>query len=117
MRSEQRGFLRLRLDSRVFIELVAAAADGSEPNQIVQCRTLDVSQNGLGVGIDRPLTVGSILQVGVELTGTEEPFYLAAEVRWCREAPGEESPWQAGLLVLNAHGSDVDTWRGMLSHI
>ena len=114
---EQRGFLRLRMDSRVFIELLAAEADGSEPSLIVQCRTLDVSQNGLAVGIDRQLQVGSILQIGVELPGSTAPYYLMAEVRWCREIEVGGCPYHAGLLILNANGSDVDTWRGMLSHV
>jgi hypothetical protein len=114
---EQRGFLRLRMESRVFIEVMAAEADGSEPSRVVQCHTLDVSQNGLGVGIDERLRVGSILQIGVELPGSTAPFYLTAEVRWCRETEGGDSAYLAGLLILNANGSDVDTWRGLLSHI
>jgi len=115
MVEEQRLQLRLPVASRVFIELIAPGLAPQDTGEIAECKTLDVSRSGLSVGLDRKLQVGVILQIGVDLPDAQDTLYLAGEVRWCREVPGEPGQWTAGFTLLNADNSDIDNWSKLLS--
>jgi len=115
MVDEQRKHLRLPVASRVFIELVAPGLAEDDPGEIATCRTLDVSRGGLRVSLDRELTVGAILQIGVEWPDAEDTLYLAGEVKWCRELPTGQHRWSAGFQLMNADNSDITSWTSLLS--
>ena len=53
MEGEQRQYVRLSLESTVFIELMSAAAAGDEEAKVARCKTLDISRGGLRVRIAR----------------------------------------------------------------
>ena len=111
---QKRQFLRLPTESRVFIELESPPPGSLGPGKVARCETLEVSQGGLRARIGESVTVGAILQVGVELPGEDEPFYLVAQVRWRKQ--DDESPgyWVAGFEILHSMGSDIDKWEAAL---
>jgi hypothetical protein len=118
MSEEKRKHLRLPIESTIFIELVSPDLEGEDPGEIAECRTLDVSRGGLRVSLARELQVGAILQIGVDLPEAKETLYLAGEVRWCRELPGEETQrWSVGFQLLNAGNSDIASWVGLLGEL
>lgn len=112
--TEHRRFFRLPVESRVFIELESPAPGSLGPGRVARCETLDVSQSGLRVRIGESVTVGAILQIGVELPGKDEPFYLVGQVRWRMRDKDVPGAWIAGYEILNALGSDVDQWHAAL---
>ncbi len=109
-----RRFLRLPIETRVFVELESAAPGSLGAGKIARCETLEVSEGGLRVRLGEAVSVGAILQVGVELPGEDEPFYLVAQVRWRKRDEERPEYWLAGFEVLNAHGSDVGHWSEAL---
>lgn len=115
MADEQRRHLRLPVASRVFIELVAPGLAEDDHGEIAACKTLDVSRGGLRVSLDRELTVGAILQIGVEWPGADDTLYLAGEVKWCRELHTRPHRWSAGFQLMNANNSDIASWLRLLS--
>lgn len=115
MAEEKRKHLRLPVESTIFIELVSQDLEDGESGEIAICKTLDVSRGGLRVSLEQELTVGAILQIGVELPDSEQTLYLAGEVRWCHELPAGEHRWSAGFQLLNAGNSDITSWIGLLS--
>jgi PilZ domain len=115
--NEQRSNPRVGLQSRIFIELKSPEADYSEPGEIAQCKTLDVSKNGLKAQLSTPLRPQAILRLGVELPSVTEPLYLAAQVRWCRSDPETENSWVAGLMIMNTSDSDINSWREILQRL
>ncbi len=118
MTESKRQHSRLPLKSTVFIELVSAQP-GQDDAEIAICKTLDVSPSGLRISIGQELTEQAFLQIGVETPKQEEEqsdtFYLTAQVRWCRPGGNKELPWNAGLELLNAHGSDIQRWVRLIS--
>jgi hypothetical protein len=82
--------------------------------RIARCETLEVSGSGLRVRVGESLTVGAILQIGVEMPGQDEPFYLVGQVRWRRQDTGNPGQWLAGFEILNAAGSDIEQWHAAL---
>jgi hypothetical protein len=117
MTDNNRNHPRIRLDSRVFIELTSADLANGEPAEIVSCKLLDVSQSGLQVKLETELPVGAILHIGAELPGTDDTFYMAGEVKWCRPGNDPAADWLVGFQLLNAHDSDIEGWRQLLEHV
>ena len=116
MAKTDREHTRLNLDSKVFIESAAADPVAGTEAVLLKCKVLDVSYGGLKVEIDEQLIEGAILSVGVFLPAVDEPFYLAAEVRWCRPAE-DTGRWTAGFKVLASTGSDSVSWGEFLDHV
>jgi len=112
---EKRRHLRLPLESAVFIELLSPLAGNAQSGRVVRCRTLDVSRGGLRVNLSQPLTAGAILQIGIDMPGSDETLYLAGEVRWRTPDPQRPGTWMAGFALLDAEGSDIDGWVRLLA--
>ena len=51
--------------------------------------------------------VGAVLQFAVSMPKHVGDLFLVGEVRWCQR---RDDSWLAGFEVLNAEGSDIDTW-------
>lgn len=112
--SDKRHYLRLPVESRVFIELESPPPGSIGPGKVARCETLEVSLAGLRARLTETVTVGAILQIGVELPGKDEPFYLVGQVRWRMRDRDVGGAWIAGLEILNAYGSDIEQWQAAL---
>lgn len=112
--TDNRRFMRLPAESRVFIEIESAPPGSLGPGKVAHCETLEVSRVGLRVRLSETVAVGSILQIGVELPGESEPFYLVGQVRWRMRDREVADAWVAGFEILNAHGSDIEHWAQAL---
>ncbi len=113
-RNNSRRYCRLPLESTVFIELESPPPGGLGPGKVVRCQTLEVSRWGIRVQIDQRVTVGAILQIGVDIPGNDEPFYLVGQVRWRMQEQDQPGSWIAGFEILNAAGSDLEHWERAL---
>ncbi|QFU76973.1 PilZ domain-containing protein [Halioglobus maricola] len=113
----ERKHQRLPIESRVFIELVAAPAGSGEDAQIAICKTMNVSSHGLMVALEQELPVEAFLQIGVEPprdTGSEA-FYMLGQVRWCKPSDDPEFPWLAGFALQQAEHSDISSWIKLIT--
>ncbi len=115
MSEQRRKHLRLPIESTTFIELLSPRLGHSGSGRMVTCRTVNVSRGGLQVTLDEELTVGSILQIGVDLPGADGTLYLAGEVRWCLPSNEEQNPWMAGFQILKADASDIERWEALIA--
>lgn len=111
---EHRRFFRLPVEARVFIEIESPAPGSLGPGRVSRCETLEVSRGGLRARTSEAVSVGAILQIGVELPAKDEPFYLVGQVRWRMKDEVAEGAWLIGFEILNALGSDVDQWEATL---
>ena len=109
-----RQHLRLPTESRVFIELESPPPGSIGPGKVARCETLEVSRGGLRVRLGESVTVGAILQIGVELPGEDEPFYLVAQARWRKRDEEHPGHWIAGFEILHSMGSDIEQWEAAL---
>jgi Tfp pilus assembly protein PilZ len=115
MNGEKREHLRLPVSTRIFIELVSPSMCNNDSGKIASCKTLDVSRGGLQVSLEHELTVGAILQIGVQMPETEEALYLAGEVEWCKPGTNSQKGWCAGFKIMNANNSDIERWQSLLT--
>tara|TARA_R110002072_G_scaffold84070_1_gene190629 strand:- start:16298 stop:16654 length:357 start_codon:yes stop_codon:yes gene_type:complete len=112
---EQRKYLRLPIESTTFIELLSPRLGQTESGKMITCSTLNVSRGGLQVILAEQLTVGAILQIGVDLPNVADTLYLAAEVRYCQASNNEQQPWIAGFQIMNANDSDIERWVALIT--
>ena len=117
MSENQREFIRLNLNCRVFVEVEGSAESASDSGKVALCETLDVSYGGLKVGLDERLLQGAILPVGVEISWLEQTLHLIGEVKWCRHNDAPGSVWNAGIQLLNSDDTDIAQWRELLLHV
>ena len=109
-----RDYVRLNMNTRVFVEVIAPT-DFSE-GLLLQCEVLDVSYGGFRVCIKQEVTVGAFLSVCAELPSVDEPFYMAAQVKWCRPNEAGEG-WLVGFQLLPSSDTDIESWRALLEHV
>jgi len=113
---EQRKHFRIPVASRTFIELVSPFVDNTNESKLVACETQNVSQGGLQVTLEEKLTIGAILQIGIDLPDETDILYLAGEVRWCvKDSDDDQAPWFVGFKLLNANNSDIERWTTLLA--
>ena len=114
---KDRKHIRLPILSVAFIELESPGIGEEGSGKVATCKSLNVSQGGLKVELEEEITVGALLQVGVELPNADEPLYLVGEVRWCRPGEQAEGPWVAGFQLMNADNSDILHWRDLVAQL
>jgi hypothetical protein len=107
---ERRLETRIDRHDKVFVEVVSAPPGELEQSQVMACKTLDVSANGVQVEVSQPLVVGSILPLCVESAQGGERFYLSAEVRWVRPGSGA-GLYQIGFLLYESEQTSIAEWK------
>ncbi|MCX2979502.1 PilZ domain-containing protein [Halieaceae bacterium IMCC14734] len=117
MSLEKRQWQRLEEHSTVFIETLCAGEQTLQPTEIVICSSVEVSTTGVRVCVDDALQTGSILQLGVQLHGAEQPLYLVGEVRWCAADPQRSGSYTVGFELIESDGTDYLAWCNMVSSV
>ena len=117
MPEDQRQHLRYAVENTVFIELVAPEFGSNDSGVIARCKTIEVSKEGLRITLEQQLTVGAILQIGLELPANVDTLYLVGEVTWSEPIPGTgtEPAWASGFALFNADESDIDNWVALIA--
>lgn len=115
MVDNDRNHIRIKMHTRIFVEVLAGT--DSADSLVLPCEVMDVSYGGFRVSIASELTVGSILSVCAELPAVQDPFYMAAEVKWCRPSESSTDRWLAGFQLLMSSDSDIHAWRALLEHV
>ena len=115
MPEQRRKHLRLPIESMTFIELLSSRMGLDDAGRMVACKSLNVSQGGLQVAVEEEITVGAILQIGIEFPGAEDALSLVGEVRWCLPSNDEQGSWMAGFQLLDAENSDIERWVELVS--
>ena len=110
----KRGEARIYSEVTVFVETFSAPSGEALNNNIVISKTLDMSANGIQVVMDRPIHLGSVLQMCVSFGGDEERFYLVGEVRWVAKSEDNEH-FLVGFMLLESDKSHIENWKHKVS--
>ncbi|MEZ5570974.1 MAG: PilZ domain-containing protein [Halioglobus sp.] len=115
MNRTDRDHVRIKMDTRVFVEVMAA--DDTSEAVLAQCDVVDVSYGGFSASIQSEVPIGAFLSVCVELPGVADPFFMVAEVKWCRANEDDQNTWLVGFKLVNSNDTDIDSWRALLEHV
>jgi len=110
---DKRKHIRQARDEKVVFQIILSTHGTLPPGTVVRCSTEDISPHGLRIQLDRPLSEGSQLELGVEISNRPGVFFLAGEVRWCKSLEGSERNL-VGVEIIDRQSDDFRRWRGVL---
>jgi hypothetical protein len=96
-------------DDAIHIQVRHGAGMPPQPPLVLHVCTRDISAHGFNASSNMALTIGTVLDVLIELQGNGKPYLLTAEVRWCRPLAADN--FSAGFAVIDALGSDYAAWQ------
>ena len=100
-------------DEKVVFQVRSSTHGTLPPGAVIRCRTKDVSPRGMRIKLDRPLSEGSRLELGIEISDRPGVFFLAGEVKWC-EVIEKGKHHLAGLDLNEGQSEDFKLWQVVL---
>ena len=106
---DRRKYPRLRREERAVIHRLDGG-DEDPANNVLYCKTVDISPTGLQARAKQELHPGEQVDVVINVEGYGDSFHLRGEARWCRPAEGA-GEYLLGVELLSSDGSDFAFWR------
>lgn len=110
---DERKHIRRVQDEKVVFQITSSAHGTLPPGTVVRCWTENISTRGLRIQLERPLSEGSQLELGVEISNRPGVFFLAGEVRWCKPLEGSKRNL-VGVELKERQSDDFNLWQGVL---
>ena len=110
---DRRQHARQPRDERVVVQIVSSTRDTLPPGTVVRCATKDISPRGLRIQLDQKVPEGFQLELWVEVSNHPTKFYLAGEVKWCREVE-EGKRYLLGVELNEGKTEDLALWQEVL---
>ena len=106
--AEKRQRQRHAMHEQLFMQVVSSP--DTELNGVtLSCFARETSVSGLAVQIDRPVAVGSQLDLWVNISTQPGKYFLSGTVRWI-ERQGSEG-CQLGVELHASAATDIQAWR------
>ncbi|TFH42717.1 MAG: PilZ domain-containing protein [Lysobacterales bacterium] len=109
----EREHVRQPRDERVLLQVTTSTHGTLPPGTVVRCSTKDISPRGIRIQLDRPLSEGCLLELGVEVLDQPGVVFLAGEVKWCKTIDESKSNL-VGVELRERQSDDCKLWRGVL---
>lgn len=110
--SERRSEQRLDEGVTIFVERYAAEFDNSRPANIIICKSVDISANGLQVRMDQSIPVGTILRLCAQFHSGRQSLYVVGEVKWQRH---EADVYCIGFALFESEQTDIIAWKELIA--
>ena len=107
---DRRQHARQPRDERVVVQIVSSIGDTLPPGTIVRCSTRDVSTQGLRIQLEQQVPEGYLLELWIEISNHPGKFFLAGEVKWCKELD-EGKRYLVGVELKEGETDDFKQWR------
>ncbi len=113
--AERRDFLRVPVCGKVILRTLPTKTE------IQNAQILDVSANGINIGLNQCIAVGTVVQLSIYIVGDDSLFSLDGVISWCRPITEDSSaktlslhPAQAGIeLSFDRNNRDYADWRAL----
>lgn len=110
---DRRQHVRQPRDERVVVQIVSSTRDTLPPGMVVRCSTKDVSSQGIRIQLDQQLPEGFLLELWIEISNHASKFFLAGEVKWCKELD-EGKRYLIGIELKEGETEDFKLWQELL---
>jgi len=108
--SERRDARRLLRDEAVAVKIIASPENAQLVGLAVECSTVDISATGLRLLLDCKVTSGSHLALEVDMTDSEDCYFLVGQVMWVRETEAA-GVFLVGIQLEEGSNFELDRWR------
>lgn len=99
----------------IFVEVESAAYDGSSDGNIVICKSVNLSAEGLQVMVDTLIPARKVLRLCLDVRG-EPPIFVVGEVMWQRQE-ADSGEYNVGFRLFDSEETDYQTWRKMVAEL
>jgi hypothetical protein len=110
---DRRQHVRQPRDERVVVQIVSSTHDTLPPGTVVRCATKDVSSQGLRIQLDQQVPEGFLLELWIEISNHPSKFFLAGEVKWCKELD-DGKRYLVGVELKQGDTDDFKQWQQVL---
>ncbi|TNF33345.1 MAG: PilZ domain-containing protein [Gammaproteobacteria bacterium] len=109
---ERRAEARYSRTEHISLKIVFSSENPGLLGKNLDGKTVDVSASGLGLVLDRPIQVDSVLDVWVTLKDQNKKYFLTGNVRWCSELE-VGGAYKIGLVLRERTDTvtDLAAWR------
>jgi hypothetical protein len=111
---DEREHVRQPRDERVVLQVTTSPHGTLPPGTVVRCSTKDISPRGIRIQLDRPLSEGCLLELGVEVLDQPGMVFLAGEVKWCKVLD-ESKRNLVGVELTERPFDDFKQWQEVLN--
>ena len=111
---DEREHVRQPRDERVVLQVTTSPHGTLPPGTVVRCPTKDISPRGIRIQLDRPLSEGCLLELGVEVLDQPGMVFLAGEVKWCKVLD-ESKRNLVGVELTERPFDDFKLWQEVLN--
>ncbi len=111
---ERRDAHRLLRDETVVVKIIASPENPQLLGITVECSTVDISSTGLRLLVDGQVVSGSHLALEVDMTDSEDCYFLVGEVMWARETEAE-GVYLVGVQLEEGSNFELDRWRQLFA--
>jgi Tfp pilus assembly protein PilZ len=110
---DRRQHVRQPRDERVVVQIVSSTRDTLPPGTVLRCSTRDISTQGLRIQFEQQVPEGFLLELWIEISNHPSKFFLAGEVKWCKELD-EGKRYLLGVELKEGDSDDFKQWQEVL---
>ncbi|MFW2374325.1 MAG: PilZ domain-containing protein [Gammaproteobacteria bacterium] len=115
--NERRDSPRLMRDDRLFIQILAASEKPELVGMILSCSTVDISRQGIRLGVDQEAPVNSEIELWIDVKGRAGKYFLNGFIKWCYELDSDSRPYELGIELNDKVLTDYEVWQSMVDEM
>lgn len=115
--NERRDNPRLMRDDKLFIQILAASENPALVGSTLSCSALDISRQGIRLGVDHEAPVGSEIELWVDVNGMSEKYFLNGFIKWCYELDSDSASYELGIELIEKDLTDYAIWQEMVDKL
>lgn len=115
--SERRNNPRLMRDDRMFIQILGASENPELVGNTLSCSALDISRQGIRLGVAYEAHVGSEIELWIDIKGMANKYFLNGFIKWCYELDSDTTAYELGIELVDKGLTDYDIWQGMVDEM
>lgn len=115
--NERRNVPRLIRDDQLFIQILTASENTQLVGSTLSCSTLDISRQGIRLGVDYEAPVGSEIELWIDVKGNAEKYFLNGCIKWCYELDSDSAEFELGIELVDKVLTDYSIWQEMVDQL
>lgn len=115
--NERRNNPRLMRDDRLFIQIIGASENPSLVGTTLSCSAVDISRQGIRLGVEHEAPVGSEIEMWIDIKGISDKYYLNGFVKWCYELDSDVADYELGIQLVDKAMTDFTSWQAMIDEM
>jgi len=114
--TERRKHKRVEIEHAIFVEVVSGRRSSEGSNDLIKCKTVDISVEGLCIFVPIKIAVGSHLNIAVPAEGWIDNLELEGVARWIRDAKTGSGYW-VGMELRDTSRENMAEWFKIVSRM